>query len=195
MIRCNSCGTVGSECDQFCGGCGSRMAPTAPASRYYPPPWAPPKDDTGPIMAIVIIVVLGGVILPAMVYVIGFGVSTHLPQSPSSIGATISPSTNATKWVVTFTSVPTGLAQNGTTISLTTSGGSTLLRATTMSNLEGAGVDGVTYVPAVTGPSYTLCAPGDRILIPIGNGPGQYPIGTQVEIINGPNVLFSGTLQ
>ncbi len=193
MNRCPSCGAVGADSDQFCGNCGARLAPIRPPYPYYPPSWAPPQNHTGVIVAVVVVVLLVLVVLPAILYVLTSGLTTHLPQ-PRSLGVTVARSSDGSNWILTFTSVPTGLLQNDTLLSLTSSSGSALLNPTTLYAFE-RGLDGVRYVPYMTGPSLTTCAPGDQILLAFGSGANQYPPGTQVYITANGDVLYVGTLQ
>lgn len=112
-------------------------------------------------------------------------------QPPRALGVSIGLSPDGTNWTLSFVAVPTGLSQNATTLSLYSSGGSVLLGATTLYQLEGAGMSGVVYRPLQTGPSNTSCSAGDRVLILV----SRYPSGTQYSIANGGSVLASGLLQ
>lgn len=194
---CPSCGTPGAPSDRFCGNCGARLAPAAspfPHASY--PTWAPPpRNDAALVVVLVAIAVVALVIAPAAVYLLVSGFPhTRLP-APRTLGVVTSLSSDGSNWILTFTSVPTSLTQNATLLSLESASGSSLLPATTLYQLEGSGRQGVRYVPAVIGPTYTVCGPGDRILMATGNGTSQYPAGTQAAIVNDGNVLFAGILQ
>ena len=195
MNRCSHCQAVGAASDQFCGNCGALLAPTVPPYPNYPPSWGPRKDYTGLVVVVVIIVVLVVVVLPAVLYVLVSSVISYSPPVPRVLGVTVSPSSDGSTWILTFTNVPAGLTQNSTTLTMISPGGGTLLSATTLFRLEGTGVSGVRYIPYLTGPSSTLCAPGDRILAAMGSGTGQYPPGSQAELVSGTNLLYVGTLQ
>ncbi len=195
MNRCNSCGVVGADSDQFCGNCGSRLAPTAPPYPYYGPVRAPQTDRTAVIIVVVVVVILvlttaGAAIL----YVMVSGLIPPHTTLPRMLGVSVSRSADGSNWILTFTAVPTGLLQNDTLLSLTSSSGGALLDPTTLYALE-RGLAGVRYVPYLTGPSFTACAPGDQILVAFGSGPSQYPPGTQVQITANATVLYIGTLQ
>ncbi len=194
---CPSCGTPAAPSDRFCANCGARLAPaTAPYPYPAYPAWGPaPRDRTALIVVLVVIAVAAVVVAPAVLYVLVSGFIPHVSPQPRALGVVISLSSDGSNWILTFTSVPTGVTQNGTMLYLTSASGPTLLPGTTLYQLEGSGQLGVRYVPSVTGPTFTTCAAGDRILAATGNGTSQYPAGTQAVIVNGGSVLFSGTLQ
>ncbi len=196
MNRCNSCGMVGMDSDQFCGNCGSRLAPTAPPYPYYVPVRAPQTDRTAVIIVVVIVVILvlttaGAAIL----YVMVSGLIPPHTMLPRTLGVTVTRSSDGLNWILTFTSVPTGLMQNATMFSMFAYNGSWVFTPTSLYLLEGGGQAGVRYVPNVTGPANTACEPGDRILVAYGSGTDQYPAGTVAHIINAESILYSGTLQ
>lgn len=192
MIRCYACGQSGADSDRFCGACGARLAPTAPS--YAPPPTvAATATDRTAVILVVVLVGLVSVVAVAILYVMASGLTTHPPVP--SFGVTVSRSLDGLEWVLTFTSVPQGFTQNGTSVSLLTASGTWLLTPTTLYQLEGNGQAGVRYVPKATGVSYTACAPGDRIFMASGTGTNQYPAGTMVHIIGAGTILYSGTLQ
>ncbi len=195
---CPSCGTPAAPSDRFCANCG---APLAPATSPYPyptyPAWGPaPRNHTALIVILGVIAVVAVVMAPAVLYLL---VSGFIPpvttQPPRMLGVVTSSSSDGSNWILTFTSVPTGITQNDTILYFISASGSTLLPGTTLYELEGSGRLGVRYIPSVTGPTYTTCAAGDRILAATGSGTSQYPAGTQATIVNRGIVLFSGTLQ
>ncbi len=195
---CPSCGTLAAASDRYCGNCGVPLAPaTAPSPYPSYPPWGPaPRDHTTLIVVLVVIAVVAVVIAPALLYVLVSGfIQPVSPGPPRALGVVTSTSSDGSHWILTFTSVPTGLTQNDTRFYLNSANGSTLLPGTTLYQLEGSGRLGVQYAPSVRGSTYTTCVAGDRILAARGNGAGRYPAGTQAMIVNGGNVLFSGTLQ
>lgn len=132
------------------------------------------------VMALVIILI--GLLFGGLVTPVG---------TPRAIGVAVSRSSDGSNWILTFVSVPTGLSQNSTTLSLYAANGSPVLGATGLYQLEGTGVDQVEYVPIQMGAAYTTCSAGDRILL----STSAYPSGSQYSIANGGSVLASGTLQ
>ncbi len=139
------------------------------------------EDGCGPVVMALVIVLLGILFLGTVAPV----------GPPPSLGVSVSLSADGTNWTLTFTSVPTGLSQNQTTLTLISSAGATMLGATTLYQLEGAGVSGVEYVPLMTGPTYTSCSAGDRILILT----STYVTGSQYVITYSGSILASGMLQ
>lgn len=115
------------------------------------------------------------------------GIVTTPSQPPRALGVAVTKSADGTNWTLQFIAVPTGLSQNATTLSLYAAGGSTLLGATPLYQLKGAGINGVVYQPLATG----TCSAGDTVLVLV----SRYPTGTQYSIANGGSVLASGVLQ
>ncbi len=192
---CPSCGSSLAPTDRFCENCG--------APNLWPPgyvPYAPVvmpqrSDHTALIVVGVVLVVV--LALPALLYVIVLGLTAPLSQwsPPSHLGVTVSRSPDGSNWILTFTSVATGLSQNETSFALLSASGATMLLSRTLFLLEGSGFAGVRYVPVVTGSMMTTCAVGDRILVAYGTAANQYPAGTQVQITSVSSVLYAGSLQ
>ncbi len=189
--NCPACGAPAGPTDVFCQKCGTRVgyAPSYPA--YYPPVMPPPhRENNTLIIVLVVLLVAISVGFPAIMYVLVSGlISQPTVTPPKAIGVAITTSSNGSSWIMTFTSVPTGMSQVATMLTLISSSGATMLSSTSLSAFEGAGMAGVTYMPA-TGSMSGYCGAGDRILASV----SMYPSGTQYEITNGGSILASGTL-
>ena len=95
------------------------------------------KNDeaVSPVIATILMVAIT-VVLAAVLYVMVSGLIST-PQTSQQIGAAVSRSGDGTNWIITFTSVPSGLAQTTTYFSLTTSsGGSTAVTSVPLSSLK-----------------------------------------------------------
>ncbi len=195
--QCPRCGRLAAASDRFCGDCGAGLAPASyPYYPYYPTAGPAPTNHTALIVAVVLIVVVVLVVLPALLYVVVSGLITPIaPGPPKSLGVVISRSTDGSTWILIFTSVPTGLGQNDTMLSVASAGGAALLAPTSLYHLEGSGLVGVRYAPYQTGPAFTACAAGDQIFLAAGSGANQYPAGTQATIVNRGSILFLAALQ
>lgn len=194
MSSCPACGAPAPPSDVFCQKCGTRLGPAPGYYPYYPPVAPPHENYTALIIVVVVVVLVLAVALPAILYVM---VSGLLGQPagimPRAMGVAVSQSPDGSNWMIAFTFVPTGLTQSGTTLTLLSASGATILPATALSSLEGAGLSGVRYVPLTSGTAY--CAAGDQVLVAVGPGTNQYPAGTQYMFVNGGSILASGTLQ
>lgn len=200
MSNCPSCGTPVAPPGRFCIRCGAPLAPPAtyyPYPPYYPPVAPPHKDNTALIVVLVVLLVVMSVGMPALLYVMVSGLIPPPIQTnpPVAIGVVVTKSADGTNWILTFTSVPTGLSQNSTTLTLFSGSGATLLPSTTMYQLEGNGLNGVRYIPAITGATFTTCAAADQILVATGSGTNQYPAGTGFQISNAGRISAAGTVQ
>jgi flagellin-like protein len=149
------------------------------------------KDEkaVSPVIATILMVAIT-VVLAAVLYVMVSGLISGPGSTPKAIGAGVTRSSDGTNWIITFTSVPTGLSQNSTTLTLISGSGATLMSSKSMFTLETL-TNGVKYIPIAQGA--TACAAGDRILAALGTGANQYPSGTQYQISNGASILASGT--
>ncbi len=197
LAYCPSCGWPIGPTDRFCGNCGVACLWTPGYVPYLPTVTPPRGDHTALIVVAVVLVVVFVLVLPAVLYVLVSGL-IYPPVTitpPSALGVAVSRSTDGSTWILTFTSVATGLSQNGTSFTLISASGATMLPSRTLFLLEGSGFAGVRYVPLVTGPALTTCQAGDRILVAIGAGTDQYPAGTQAEITTASSVLYTGTLE
>ncbi len=189
LTNCPSCGTPAGPADVFCQTCGARVG-YAPSYPGYYPPMAPPHSESNTlIIVLVVLLVVVMLVFPAIMYVMVSGLITGPGTAPRAIGVTVMRSTDGSDWVLTFTSVPTSLSVSATMLTLISSSGTPMLSSTSLSSLEGAGMSGVTYMPAAMGSMY--CNAGDRLLA----STTTYPSGTQYEIINGGSILASGQMQ
>ncbi len=195
LAYCPSCGSPLAPADHFCANCGVASL-WNPGYVPYAPMAIPPRNDHTAL--IVVVVVLAVILaLPTVMYVIvsGFLMPPTTTCCPNPFGVRLSRSSDGSNWILTFTSVPTGLSQNATLLTLISASGAPMLPSTNLFLLEGAGSAGVRYVPLVTGPTLTTCSAGDRILVAYGSGTDQYPAGTLAQITNDGSVLYAGTLQ
>jgi hypothetical protein len=171
------------------------QAPPKPSWPHYSRRLPPRRPNFALIFVVVVVVVVG---LSVMVYILASLTMQFNPPvdgNPGAIGLVVSRTADGLYWNLTFTSVPLVATQNGTTLTLTSGSGATLLPATTMFHLEGSGVNGVKYIPFITGSNVTSCADRDRVLIANGTGTNNYPAGTQYLFTIGSTWLASGTLR
>ncbi len=150
------------------------------------------KDEqaVSPVIATILMVAIT-VVLAAVLYVMVSGLISGPGAAPKSIGINVGKSSDGSNWILTFTSVPTGFGQNGTTLTLISGSGATLLAATPLYTLK-TQTSGVQYFPTtITGAPVSV---GDRILAAFGSGASQYPAGVQYQIASSGSILASGTL-
>ncbi len=190
--NCPACGTPAGPTDVFCQKCGTRVG-YAPSYPGYYPPIMPPLHTESNTMILVLVVLLIAMTVgaPLIMYVMVSGlISQPTITPPTAIGVAVTKSPDGSSWIMTFTSVPTGMSQVATMLTLISSSGATMLSSTSLSAFEGAGMAGVTYVPATTGSMSGYCNAGDRILASV----SMYPSGTQYQIASGGSIVASGTL-
>ena len=145
------------------------------------------KNDeaVSPVIATILMVAIT-VVLAAVLYVMVSGLIST-PQTSQQIGAAVSRSGDGTNWIITFTSVPSGLAQTTTYFSLTTSsGGSTAVTAVPLSSLKTT-TNGVTYYNTTA----TSVGANDRLTVAV----ATYPSGTGFAITITGSSLATGKLQ
>jgi len=147
------------------------------------------EDATGvsPVIATILLVAIT-VVLAAVLYVMVSGLFNPHNTTAKFLGVEIGQTGSGANWVLTFTSVPSGVTQNDTTLTLLAANGSTALLPKTLFQLETV-TTGVQYIPATYGPA-TLGV-GDRVLVSV----ASYPLGTQFQFVSGGTILSSGTLQ
>src|SRR2546428_13694174 len=104
---------------------------------------------------------------------------------PRIIGVNLARSSDGTNWVLTFTSVPTGLSPFNTMLTVLTAGGATALPATPLSSLYNYSSQGALYFqyqPA--GPARV----GDRLHF----GPEIYPAAYGDRISEAATIFAAG---
>ncbi len=145
------------------------------------------KDEqaVSPVIATILMVAIT-VVLAAVLYVMVSGLISGPGNAPKAIGVSVTSSPNGLNWVLTFTSVPSGLGLNTTTLTLTTSGGAG-------TNVTSAGLGtmitpahGVQYYPT----SASAVSAGDRLTIV----KTAFGTGTGYSISASGSILASGTL-
>src|SRR5437899_10755955 len=133
----------------------------APSAVLSPPP-SPPSSEN--LTLIVVVLAIAMAVVLAGLFVAVFSVwplSVPTGPAPRSIGVNLARSSDGTNWVLTFTSVPTGLSPFNTMLAILTSGGVTALSATPLGSLNYSSV-GALYAQAQQGGPVAV---GDRILI------------------------------
>ncbi len=145
------------------------------------------EDAVSPVIATILMVAIT-VVLAAVLYVMVAGLITPTGNAPKQIGATITSSGG--NWIVTFTSVPSGLTAATTTITMTTSAGVT-------GNVTGLALSsfttktsGITYQPAST--TQTALSAADSILL----AQVWWPSGFRITLTSGGAIVYGpATLQ
>lgn len=147
------------------------------------------KNDeaVSPVIATILMVAIT-VVLAAVLYVMVSGLIST-PQTSQQIGAAVTSSGDGTNWIITFTSVPSGLGLNTTFLSLTTSSGaSTNVTALGLGTLIAPSTfHGVRYYASST----TTVSANDRLVI----SKTAFPSGTAYSITQSGGSLASGKLQ
>ena len=116
--------------------------------------------------------------------------TTSAANPPQSLGVAISKSSDGSNWVLTFTSVPSGLSNTTPYLTVLTSGYATAVPVTALGSIyTSAYGSSVVYSPATLGSSTLSSA--DWILL----SAATYPAGYQVQISTTNAILFSATLQ
>ena len=149
------------------------------------------KDEqaVSPVIATILMVAIT-VVLAAVLYVMVSGLIST-PQTTQQVGVAVTRSGDGTNWIMTFTTVPTGLGLNTTYVSLVTAAGAS-------TNITNAGLGtliipspnhGVKYYPSDK--TYTSVSPNDRLTVFV----LWFPSGTQYSITNSNGILAKGTLQ
>ncbi len=153
------------------------------------------KDEqaVSPVIATILMVAIT-VVLAAVLYVMVSGLISGPGNTPKSIGVAVTKSGDGTNWILTFTSVPTGLSNTTTMLTVTlSSGGATGLTGLALSSSTLSGTTSLTsgvhaqYIPATT--TGTVSA-GDRVLLAV----SSYPAGDGYSLTSSGSILASGTL-
>ncbi len=191
---CPRCGTPHSLANRFCSRCGTSLSgAVAPRTIPAPPgmmvsPSPPPASENLALFVAVLVVAI--VVVLAGVFAVVLSVRPNtVPTPPASrvIGVNVARSSDGRNWVLTFTSVPTGLTPFNTMLAILTSGGVTALSATPLGSLNYSSV-GALYAQAQPGGPVAV---GDRLLI----NTSMYPTGFGYQLSDGIRLLAYGTLQ
>ncbi len=148
------------------------------------------KDENAvsPVIATILMVAIT-VVLAAVLYVMVSGLISGPGNAPKAIGVSVTKSSNGANWILTFTSVPTGLSNTTTTLTISTTSGTVAVPATNLGSIYTSTYKtSIVYSPASTGSS-TLGA-GDRILLAV----ASYPAGDTYQLASSGSILASGTL-
>ncbi len=145
------------------------------------------RRAVSPVIATILLVAIT-VVLAAVLYVMVSGLFNPHSTAVEFLGVEVGKTGSGNQWILTFASVPTGVTQNETTLTLLNVSGSVALPSKPLYQLE-TPIGGVQYVPASYGP--TTLAVGDKVLISV----AAYPLGTQYSFVGSGTVLASGTLQ
>ncbi|HLQ42863.1 MAG TPA: hypothetical protein VK189_08450 [Thermoplasmata archaeon] len=152
----------------------------------FSPSPPPASENLAPIVAVLvaaIVVVLAGVFAAVLSVRPSSGPTAPAPRV---IGVNVARSSDGTNWVLTLTSVPTGLTPFDTTLAIMTSGGVTALSATPLGSLNYSS-EGAFYAPVQPGGPVAV---GDRLLI----NTSIYPTGFGYQLSDGIHLLAYGTL-
>ncbi len=146
-------------------------------------------DRTGvsPVIATILLVAIT-VVLAAVMYVMVSGMFNPHATTAQFLGVSLGQSAGGVDWILTFVSVPNGLTQNDTLLTLRSFNGTTTFPATTLYILETA-TRGVQYLPSAYGP--VTLAVGDRVVVASTN----FPSGSQYLFLGSNAILASGTFQ
>ena len=168
--------------------------PSPPAYPYPPGYYPPPRSDSGKIVLIIVAVVVIGVlvtvVLAAVLYVMaGTLITGPGPGGPQLIG--ISRADTSTHWVLRVDSVPDRHALTTTTFQMRWSANSTIVNPPGLATLNALKTPsgGVQFLPV------TSSATNLEVSSVITISKTSYPsAGNTVTIVDGPNVLWTGTL-
>ncbi len=160
----------------------------APYAVLSPPP-SPPSSEN--LTLIVVVLAIAMAVVLAGLFVAVFSVwplSVPTGPAPRSIGVNLARSSDGTNWVLTFTSVPTGLSPFTTMLTVLTGGGATALPATPLSSLYNYSSQGALYSQYQPGGPVAV---GDRLLI----STAIYPAGYGYRLSDATTTFASGPLQ
>jgi len=144
------------------------------------------KDEqaVSPVIATILMVAIT-VVLAAVLYVMVSGLLVGPTGGPQVMGVTRQLSPDSTNWTLLITSSPTGLSTSGTTLTIVSPGGATVLAATAFSALVYA-TNGAVFQS--DGDSTVEAA--ESVLI----NASTYPVNFTVRIAAASGILYQGTL-
>ncbi len=126
---------------------------------------------------------------------VGVGILLHIvdvpPKGPiGAIGVAITKSSDGANWVLTFTTVPKGLSNTTTLLTVLNATGQTVVPWTALGSLyTSAYRTSIVYIPAMPGTG--IMTAGDRILLTV----AEYPAGDEFQLSNRGTLLCFLTLQ
>jgi len=149
--------------------------------------WLIHKDEeaVSPVIATILMVAIT-VVLAAVLYVMVSGLLGGGGGTVRSMGVNIGKTSDGTKWELTLSSVPSGLATTSTTMTIFKADGSLNLTATQL-NLLSYTANGAKY----EGNADTTIDVGERILLLT----SWYGNGAKIQIQDSGGILFSGLLR
>ncbi len=143
------------------------------------------KDEqaVSPVIATILMVAIT-VVLAAVLYVMVSGLITGPGNAPKQIGATMTRSGDGTNWVITFTSVPTGMTAGQVSISISYPSGAVDVAALPLSS----GNTTISYHPATGGTPSTTTAlsAADTILL----STTAYLSGYKVTLTSSGSIVY-----
>src|SRR2546428_12321350 len=157
---CPRCGTPHAVATRFCarggtslsGAVAPRTIPAPPGMMVSPSP--PPASENLALFVAVLVVAI--VVVLAGVFAVVLSVRPNpVPTQPAPrvIGVNVARSSDGTNWVLTFTSVPTGLTPFNTMLAILTSGGVTALSRTPLGSPNYRSVRGLCAQAQPGGPA------------------------------------------
>lgn len=149
----------------------------------------PPASSQNLILIVAVLVIAIAVVLVGVFAAVFAGQPPHVPTgtAPRVIGVSLARSGDGTNWILTFTSVPTGLSPDNTMLTILDSGGATSLPATPLSYLNTSAF-GAMYVQGRPGGPVAV---GDWLLI----STTRYPTGYGYRLTDATTTFASGTLR
>ena len=141
------------------------------------------------MLFVVVLVIAIAVVLVGVFAAVLFARPPSVPTgtAPRVIGVSLARSGDGSNWILTFTSVPTGLSPYDTMLTILDTSGATSLSATPLGYLNST-ASGAVYVQGQPG---ATVAAGDWLLISI----TQYPTGYGYRLFDATTTFASGILR
>ena len=140
-----------------------------------------------PVIATILMVAIT-VVLAAVLYVMVSGLITGPGNTPKAMGVVVQRSTDGTNWTLLIQTAPNGLSTSGTFLTIRNAGGTIVLSTKAFSLLTSAAwaTNGAIY----QGDGDTSVEPTESLQL----NASTYPVNYRVEISDGTQILFAGTL-
>jgi archaeal type IV pilus assembly protein PilA len=147
------------------------------------------EEAVSPVIATILMVAIT-VVLAAVLYVMVSGLITGPGSAPKAIGVSITKSSDGSNWIMTFTSVPSGLTAGTVFLSVKSASGAGLITQVALSSVTNTTVK---YQPAAGGTptTATVVTPGDVVLV----STTWCKTGYTSQLTSGSSILYSGTFQ
>ena len=148
-----------------------------------------PPASENLVLIVVVLVIAIAVVLASVFAAVFSGRLSSVPTgtAPRVIGVNVARSGDGSNWILTFTSVPTGLSPYNTMLTILDTSGATSLPATPLSYLNST-ASGAVYVQGQRGGPVAV---GDWLLI----STTQYPTGYGYRLSDATTTFASGTLR